>query len=260
MQEKNNSKPHCTIDIAPAYESLRQWIETLPARFEREGETIYHSRNHIKVMSAPDGTRLNVKQYHRPGGLNLLIYSWGLRRPKGRRAFTYPALLLERGIETPQPVAYIEERNGTLLGKSYFVSQQCPYRHTLYELPNLDKTASAALATAIARHTATMHERGILHRDYSPGNILWDIDEDGNYRFSLVDINRMRFGDIPPAEGLRNLSRLWSSKSDFCLMARTYAACRNFDPERAERLALRARTAFWKRYMRRHELPFALEW
>lgn len=44
--------------------------------------------------------------------------------------------------------------------------------------------------TAFAEFTARLHEAGILHLDYSPGNILYDkIGEE--YHFSLVDINRM---------------------------------------------------------------------
>lgn len=48
--------------------------------------------------------------------------------------------------------------------------------------------------TAFAEFTARLHEAGILHLDYSPGNILYDkIGEE--YHFSLVDINRMHFGE-----------------------------------------------------------------
>ena len=44
-------------------------------------------------------------------------------------------------------------------------------------------------------YTAVMHEREVLHLDYSPGNILWDKDDEG-YHFTVVDINRMRFGKV----------------------------------------------------------------
>jgi len=248
------------ISIARGCEALRPWLESLPARFDSEGRTIYHSRNHIKVMTAPDGTLLNVKQYHRPAGPNRLFYSWGLRAPKGRRAFHYAAVLTQKGILTPRPVGYIEERTASLLGLSYLVTEQCPYTHTLYELPNLDATAAQPLAVALARHTAMMHERGVLHRDYSPGNILWDAPTPDSYTFSVVDINRMHFGTVTPLAGCRNFCRLWSSKDLYRLMVRTYAECRQANADELEAEALSARTAFWKRYARRHEIPFRMEW
>jgi len=73
-----------------------------------------------------DGTLVNAKRYCLPHLLNRLVYSTGLRKPKGLRAFTYPTRLLERGIETPEPIAYIEQRRCGLLGLSYFVSVQSP--------------------------------------------------------------------------------------------------------------------------------------
>src|SRR3712207_8577004 len=76
------------MEINKKYEHLRDWIATLPERFESEGEHVYGGqRNWIKKFTAPDGTVLNVKRYHRPRFINLLVYSFGLRKPKGQRAW-----------------------------------------------------------------------------------------------------------------------------------------------------------------------------
>ena len=85
------------IKINPKYEHLRSYIESIPDVFEQEGCEIYNKRNLIKVLTAPDGTQINVKRYHVPHGPNRLIYSWGIREPKGERAFAYPMILKEIG-------------------------------------------------------------------------------------------------------------------------------------------------------------------
>ena len=77
------------IKINPKYEEMRSFIERIPDVFKKEGRVIYTGRNLIKVMEAPDGTVINVKRYHVPKGPNSLIYSLGIRKPKGERAFEY---------------------------------------------------------------------------------------------------------------------------------------------------------------------------
>lgn len=247
------------IRINPRYEGLRQYIERLPGVFENEGREIYRKRNLIKVFLAPDGTELNVKRYHVPHGMNALVYSLGLRKSKGLRAWEYPALLKARGVDTPEPVAYIEERCMGLLRYSYFVSLQCPYAHTLYDMAKAEPDLYEPMAKALAEYAARMHEEGVLHKDFTPGNILWQQEEDGSFHFSLVDINRMRFGRVDTQEGLHSLVRLWGPKRFIQLLARAYAARRGADEDRAESDVMRWRTRFWRRYVMKHEIPFPIE-
>ena len=123
------------IKINPKYEEMRSFIERIPDVFEKEGHVIYTGRNLIKVMEAPDGTIINVKRYHVPKGPNSLVYSLGIRTPKGERAFEYPMILEKKGIGTPAPIALIEERNAIgLLGYTYLITLQCDNLHTLYEV------------------------------------------------------------------------------------------------------------------------------
>lgn len=111
------------IKINPKYEEMRSFIERIPDVFEKEGRVIYTGRNLIKVMEAPDGTIINVKRYHVPKGPNSLVYSLGIRKPKGERAFEYPMILEKKGIGTPAPIALIEERNAIgLLGYTYLIT------------------------------------------------------------------------------------------------------------------------------------------
>lgn len=245
--------------INPKYESLRDFIVRIPSAFETEGKEIYHLRNVIKVMQAPDGLKVNVKRYHRPSGPNLFVYSWGIRRPKCERAFEYPNVLLENGISTPEPIACIEERGPLkLLGYSWFVSIQCDYGHTLYEMGDATPEVYKPMAQSLAVFTANMHSKGIMHKDYTPGNILWKKDAEG-YHFSLVDINRMYFGKVTVKRGLKNMCRLWGPKEFIIHLARTYAACRNADPDHCVSYILAERKKFWLRFKKKHDIIFKLE-
>ncbi len=186
---------------------MRSFIERIPDVFEQEGRTIYTGRNLIKVMQAPDGTEINVKRFHVPSGPNRLIYSLGIRKPKGQRAFEYPMILESKGIGAPTAIALIEQRNVLgLLGYTYLVTQQCNYGHTLYEVGNAKPGTYENLARALAHFAANIHNRKVLHKDFTPGNVLWKQDDEG-FHFMIVDINRMKFGTVGMKEGLRNLSR-----------------------------------------------------
>ena len=246
------------IIINPKYENIRQWLNAMPTVFEKDGVVAHDSRNLIKKFTAPDGTIVYVKRYHVPGGINRFVYSWGIRKPKGLRAYTYPQILLGKGISTPEPVAYIDERHFGLLGYSYFISVQCPYEHTMYEIGNAPEALSNEIAIHLAHFTANMHERNVLHLDYSPGNILWEKREDGYY-FSIVDTNRMYFGPVNMRHGCANFKRLWGSKRFFITLVREYARVRNYSPDEAEAIAIIARSKFWKHYQRKHIVKFKLE-
>lgn len=104
-----------------------------------------------------------------------------------------------------------------------------------------------------------MHDEGILHQDFSPGNILWERDANGHYHFSLVDINRMRFGPVSMKTGCENFARLWGPKAFIELLAGEYARRRGFDVAESVAIALAARRRFWQRHLRHNSVPFKLE-
>lgn len=245
--------------ISPEYEYLRPYLAELPRHFE-QGREIHSGRNHIRVIS-PDGRlQLNVKRYAVPHWPNRLIYSC-LRKPKGLRAFIYPQKLLEAGIDTPRAVAYMEERHGGLLGYSYFVSIQSDMPGRLYELGNarMETPQQIRLVRDVARFAARIHDAGLTHLDFSPGNILYDTLADGSHRFTLVDINRMRFGEVDIRRGCANFARLWGQPRMFEILAEEYAAARGFEASECLRLMMAARRRFWSRFVRRHKVKYDLK-
>lgn len=241
--------------LNPEYEHLRAYMADIARHFDASNREVYRGRNVIRVCEA-EGQPLYVKRYGIPALPNRLVYTF-LRQPKGLRAYRYPQVLLAKGFETPVPVAYVEERRGGLIAHSYFVSLPCPYGRRFYEFGNARAADCADVLRAFARYTARLHEAGVMHLDYSPGNILFD-QVDGRWHFSLVDTNRMRFGPVGVERGCRNFARLWGQPEWFRLLADEYAGARGADAADCRRWTMQARERFWRRYARRHEVAYKL--
>ena len=244
------------IQCAPISDDLRREALLCVENFDIDGEVIYQGRNTIKVFDTPQG-RLNVKAFRIPGLLNRLIYTF-VRSPKGQRAFDYPRVMAARGVATPSPLIYMEERKHGLIARSWLVTRQSPLSRRMYEFGDKDMTDTAdrEIISAFARFAAKMHEAGLLHRDFSPGNILFD-RLDGQWRFEVVDVNRMTFRSrISVEEGCANFARLWGQPEMFRLLADEYAAARGADAAACFSMIAAAREKFWRRFARRHKLKY----
>ena len=63
-------------------------------------------RNKIKLFEL-EGKTINIKSFKVPNLINKIAYKY-FRKSKARRSFEYATTLLEKGIGTPQPIAYFE--------------------------------------------------------------------------------------------------------------------------------------------------------
>lgn len=88
------------IIINPQYKQLEHFITSIPDIFIIQGNIVQNGRNLIKTFVTPDGTVLNVKRYHKPHGINAIVYSTGLRKSKGLRAYKHAKIITDRGFET----------------------------------------------------------------------------------------------------------------------------------------------------------------
>lgn len=244
------------VVINPNYESLRAFIEDLPVSFVKEGTVVYSGRNLIKRFEL-DGLTVNVKCYHKPMLINRLAYTF-LRPSKANRAYDYALRLMDLKVATPAPIAYIEQYNGGLLAESYFVSIQVPSTyHTIYEIAKGGLDEYRDVYDALGKYTADLHKRGVYHKDYSPGNILY-CRKDGEIEFVLIDINRMRFGHISFHEGCANFARIWGSEAAFRVISASYAEATGNAVDETTDMILRYRSRFWKRYSKRHPVEFEM--
>lgn len=243
--------------INPNYKHLTTFIHDIPNVFEDSGEVIYTGRNLIKVFDV-DGLKINVKRYAIPILLNRFAYTF-IRTPKGVRAYEYPSILLAKGINTPEPIAYIEERTFGMIRYSYFISVQSSYKSYLYEIGNLEVEEIRDLTRALALFTSHMHKNGVYHKDYSPGNILCG-QKDGKVDFTLVDINRMEFGPVSLEKGCANFARLWGQPSFFRYLAEVYAIDQNADVNFCTERIFYYRTKFWKSFSKRKRIKYNLKY
>ncbi|MDR0733061.1 MAG: hypothetical protein LBF08_03230 [Dysgonamonadaceae bacterium] len=236
--------------INPAFDYLTSFVEAIPDVFGKEGETIHNARNHVKIFDA-NNEKLVVKSFKIPFFFNRIIYTC-FRPSKAERSYKHAMKLIERQINTSQPVAYIENRANGLLTGSYYVSIYKEYPGNLQEFRYHTLEEKKDLAIAFARFTAELHEKAIFPLDYSPGNILYEKTGD-EYHFCLVDLNRMRFMPVDPKTGAYGLRRLWGNEETIAFIAREYARVRKFDEKKYEELALRYHRSFWDKYSRKHQ-------
>ncbi len=216
------------VDEAFSDPAWRGFVATMPCRFPHEGTVLHKGRNELRAMNFK-GQEVVVKSFRIPNLVNRLAYGL-LRASKAQRSYEYAFRLLRLGIGTPRPVAYYTERNALLFGRSYYLcmKSECPY--TYADLSRRSFAEREQILRAIARTTARMHENGLLHKDYSRGNILFCPGEEG-VRVEVIDLNRIRFGHVGMEAGCKNFERLPATPEMLAVMAEEYAAARGFDPE-----------------------------
>lgn len=236
------------IVVHPKYEHLRTWLEALPATFEQQGEVIYEQRNRIRRMTV-NGLPVVVKRYRKPALPNRIVYAW-LRKSKAERAYENALQLLEKNIATPEPIAYILCGEG-LLAETYLVTRASELKHTFYDFRDGVIAGKEELIEAFAQYAALLHNAGVLHKDFSPGNILYD-RVDGKWQFEVVDINRIQFGNVSPKEGCYNLCRLWGKTDFFEQLSPVYAKERHINETQCLQWIQMARKQFWKRHPHEH--------
>lgn len=244
------------ININPEYSRFTSFVNTITEEFEKGGKTIYNERNIIKVFEV-DGTLVNVKRFKVPIFINRIAYTF-FRPSKAARSFSYAQILTKKGIFTPEPIATILIYKGGLLHQSYFISLQVPYDQDMYQFGRKPLQGNEQTIKAFTLYTAKLHAQEIYHFDYSPGNILFRETNEG-IDFCLVDINRMRFGQVSIKEGCANFARLWGQDDMFRFIAREYALARGADVEQCTQWVFHYRKKFWKRYTRKYPMPFELK-
>jgi hypothetical protein len=165
-----------------------------------------------------------IKSFKFPNMINKIIYKY-FRKSKARRSFEYATILLEKGIGTPQPIAFFENYDAVGLKDSYYVSEHLDCDLTFRELvKNPDFPNHAAILRQFTKFSFDLHEKGIEFLDHSPGNTLIKKVSENQYQFYLVDLNRMDFHSEMSFESrMKNLSRLTPKKEMVLIMSEEYA-------------------------------------
>lgn len=237
--------------INPKYESLRQQIQRIPDSIASTGEVIYADRNTI-YRTEIEGIDLSVKSFHIPATFNRVVYTY-LRHSKAQRSFDNAMHLESLHIGTPEPIAYIEEFNGGLLAESYYICRMFEGQNIRHWETEVEDYQS--MIRAFAAFTLDLHRKGVLHKDYSPGNILFKRDSDGNYEFALIDINRMKFGIQNPKVLYRNFRCLnIDSERETARVAEEYARIAGLEPAEMGKMAIGLLRAYHREKARHRRL------
>ena len=223
--------------IHPDYTDFENALLAVKEQFASSDESIHKARNELRIVPL-HGIQTVIKAFKVPHLLNRFVYAY-LRDSKAKKSYNNAVRLQELDVPTPQPIGYIEFFERGLFAQSFFISKYEPYDFTIREVLHHEVKDVETILRAFTAFTCGLHEKGVWHEDYSPGNILIR-KENGAYTFMLVDINRMQFRPIGPLEGLKNFSKLWAQPGDLALMGRVYAERRGID----EALALKAIAAF----------------
>ena len=188
-----------------------------------EGDVIYAKRNTLRTYNG-----FIIKQFATPKLWRGIIYGW-FCKSKAQRSYEYAHRLDDL---TPTPIAYREVRYCGILRESWYVCQESDCKYTFNELINNPRFPQRdKILEAIGKFTAALHKRGILHLDYSGGNILFN--DDGS-KIQIIDLNRIHFYEqISIQKGLKNFERLNIDRNALSIIGTAYAQSMNIDTQYA---------------------------
>ena len=217
--------------VEKKYTTLLTNIKTY---FNYSNNSIHKARNEIKIINF-NGENLVVKSFRIPNIINKIVYTF-FRVSKAEKSYINSIKIIDF---VPKPIGFIEFEKFGLISDSYFISENFDYDFTIRE-PLLDKNFKDKdkIFKAFAKFTLDLHENGISHLDYSPGNILIK-QEDDKYIFKVVDINRMQFKTLSLDDRLKNFSKLWAKDDDLLIIIKEYSKLINSNEEECIRIALK---------------------
>ncbi len=210
------------ITVNKNFQDFQDFVRNIESYFNKNShdsyETIHKARNELKIINYNSIDTI-VKSFKVPNLLRRVIYTY-FRDSKAKKSYEYSIKIKEF---TPSPIGYIEFFSYGLIQNSYFISEKFDYDFTIREpLLEDDFPFRDEVFKEFARFTFELHQNGILHKDYSPGNILIKKEND-SYIFKVVDINRMEFKELSLNERLKNFNKLWAKDEYLTTMIKEYA-------------------------------------
>ncbi|MBO7580224.1 MAG: hypothetical protein J6T38_01705 [Bacteroidaceae bacterium] len=204
-----------------AMQEVQDFVTHLPALFEAEGKQLFaNGRNVLKVFEVVKGHpvlgKVVVKRFHARNIFQTIAYST-FTTSKAQRAFHNGLKLLECGLSTPEPIAYVEERNGEMLRYCYYLTA---FTEAKSVRTALDVDFNKPMAKSFAQFIAQLHQHGLVHHDLNFDNVLYQEPsarrsqtsnlkpQTSNLIISVIDINRLT---VHPANQLT----LADCKDDF---------------------------------------------
>lgn len=120
-------------------------------------------------------------------------------KSKAERSYIAAQRLINCGVNTPTPIATLEEWDGNRLVESYYLCLFEPaicFRDALFEIYHQHKDSARLmdLLLLVAPAIRKMHDAGFMHGDLGNQNILLPKNADGSWSSpSFIDLNRYQF-------------------------------------------------------------------
>lgn len=198
-------------------------LQAILKNFENQGTLLVEGkRNKIKIF-AYNGKEVAIKSFRIPILINGIIYKF-FRPSKAKRSFDYAKILTQKGIGTPEPIAYYEHSNFYRILDSYYVCEHIQADYVFKDLFDVDNPDTDEILKQLAHFCFQLHEAGIEFKDHSPGNTLIKKNESGTFDFFLIDLNRMSFHkEMNFNLRMKNLCRLTPSEYMVKVISYEYA-------------------------------------
>ena len=241
--------------IHPEFLHQAEEINQIIENFNTGGQMFVDgTRNKIKLFDLGNLT-VNVKSFKVPNFINKLVYRT-FRKSKARRSYEFANILLEKGIGTPQPIAYFEHFNAFTLQDSYYMSAQMETELTFRQLIEIpDYPDHENILRQFTRFTFELHEKGVEFLDNTPGNTLIKKTGEGQYAFFLVDLNRMKFhNNMSFAQRIENMAKLTPETRLITVMSDEYAKLYNKSYDEVLGLMVKRTQYFSNRFHRKRAI------
>ena len=228
LLQKSRNGERMEVVIDQQFQKCENFIRQIPCLIEEgRGTTVYNGRNKV-VRLEHEGETMMVKCFKKVNLIQQVVYTF-FRKSKAERAFLFAGEFAKRGINTPQRIAYMEEKRCGLFLKGYFISKEVEGTECHLLLREVEHFPTR-LADAVMKQTLLMHSKGILHGDLNLSNFLC-VEKDNDYQFNMIDINRSRFCDGYPSDEdcLKNLVRTTHRRDLYEYLIASYARQRGWD-------------------------------
>ncbi|GAQ49004.1 hypothetical protein FPK15_contig00024-0001 [Flavobacterium psychrophilum] len=116
-------------------------------------------RNKIKTIPYND-IILNVKSFKIPFFFNGIVYKF-FRKSKAERSYNYAKILSEKGIGTPNPIGFYENKSAFRLLDSYYICEHLSPDYVFKDLFNTPNENLDDILRQFTYFTFNLHERGI---------------------------------------------------------------------------------------------------
>jgi len=209
-------------------ERTKDFVKNIKTYFEQERNiVIYDKRNIIKIIEF-ERQKYVVKSFKMPHLLNQIVYRFW-RESKAKRSFDNSRRLKTLGVETPEPIGYVEFPTRFRFKESFYISAFFDFDFEIRAVfADEEFEERESILKQFVEFTYGLHQKKIYHIDYSPGNILI---KKGAYRyvFSIIDVNRMKFLEMDSDLRMKSLAKLTNNIEDNRFMAEYYAKISDLD-------------------------------